>query len=171
MRKTEIVCTREMSQVRRPHLAVLLVAVAANGCYVPLYALAPAAVPAVAGVGVVGHLAAPPGERSPFAAAMFGVFPGFGAGHCYAGDPKTGAFVFGAQLLGMVVVMSAVLPIEGEVFSDGDMVRETVGWIGVGLYLGGWAYDILHAPVVARRRNRGLQGFVSPAGGGVAVRF
>ncbi len=169
MRKTKIVCTLETSQVRRPHLAVLLVAVAASGCGLRLFDIAPALVPVVAGVGVVSHLAVPPGERSPLAAAMLGVLPGWGAGHCYAGDRKTGALLFGAQLVGMVGLMSAAL-YEGEI-GAGDWARNAVGGIGVGLYFGGWAYDILQAPVVARRRNRRLSGFVTPAGGGVAVRF
>ena len=156
-----------MRSLRRVPPMLILLGLAANGCFTPLYALAPAAVPAVAGAGVV---AAPSGERSPLAAAMFGVFPGFGAGHCYAGDRGTGVAVFSAQLVGIAALMSSV-SIHGHADSDGDRARETIGWTGLGLYLGGWAYDILHAPVAARRRNRGLQGFVSPAGGGAAVRF
>ena len=103
-------------------------------------------------------------ERSPAVAGALALWPGFGAGHFYAGSPGRGTAILLGEVAGVLLV---ALPAAGIGNGEGeDLVP-----VGLALFFGGWLYEIIDAPAAARRYNRRAQAFLTPAGGGVALRF
>jgi hypothetical protein len=125
-------------------------------------------------------------EKSPFAAFVLGVLPGFGVGHFYAGDPRTGRALLGMELVGAGMVTIAIgeavfealmeIITLGAYESDPTNNDEMEGLATAGLVIMGccMVYDAFHAPAVAVRRNheaRRLQATVTPLGAAAMLRF
>ncbi len=165
MRKTKIACTlglapeamlggRTVSLLRGRSAASILTAATLAGCLGCRPAGSYAEMPA----SVRGR------ERSPQVAGALAVWPGFGAGHYYAGNPGRGVAVLLGEVAGLLLV---ALPAAGIGNSEGEDLIP----VGVALFFGCWLYEIIDAPAAARRHNRRARAFLTPAGGGVAVRF
>ncbi len=106
-----------------------------------------------------------PAEPEPVLAGFLGAFPGFGAGHFYAGDRRTGFLLFSGEFLGLYMYLE-------DAFDDevGSEIGPS-GSVGLGMFFGLWLYDICHAPVAARRTCLRSQGYLTPQGGGLVMRF
>lgn len=88
-------------------------------------------------------------------------FPGViihGAGHFYAGKPKTGSLLLVGELVGVGCIAAGIVVISLGVFTKvGTLgaadVTEASGlasglmYVGSGLFLGTWVYDVVFAPI------------------------
>jgi hypothetical protein len=97
--------------------------------------------------------------KDPNTAAFYALVPGFfvhGAGHFYAGRSKTGALLFGIEMLsGLSLYLFALsnLP-NGE---PDDTRRAAYVSVAAGLFLGSWYYDIMKSPHAVKEYNEKLR--------------
>ena len=97
--------------------------------------------------------------KSPTAALVIALVPGavvHGAGHFYAGKTKTAIGLFGAEILGGVFVYFGALG--SSLHSDtggegGSNAGPIVLFLGLGLFIGSWIYDIADSPSVIKSQN------------------
>jgi hypothetical protein len=99
------------------------------------------------------------GVRSPNKALLFAVFPGFiahGSGHFYARKPLTGLVLLATEAGGIMLWR------QGGNFmgashggTDGELSQFL---IGMGLFFGSWAYDLICAPHAINKENEKLMG-------------
>jgi len=101
----------------------------------------------------------PAKSKSPATALVIALVPGavvHGAGHFYAGKTKTAIGLFGAEIIGGVLVFFGALgsslqsDTEGE---SGSNAGPIVLFLGLGLLVGSWIYDIAESPAVISRQN------------------
>lgn len=94
-------------------------------------------------------------KRSATAAFLIALVPGsvvHGAGHFYAGKPKTGFVLFGTEIVGIGLFMGGALSgLPGNVREDAG---ETIGFVGFSLFMFSWVYDIIVAPTEAKKHNQ-----------------
>jgi len=119
----------------------------------------------IAGSAPLAFAVAPPTEPDPALAGFLGAVPGFGTGHFYAGDRRTGALLFSGQFLGLYLYLE-------DAFDDeaGSEIGVS-GTVGLSMFFGMWLYDMCHAPIAARRTNMRSRAYLSPEGGGLVMRF
>jgi TM2 domain-containing membrane protein YozV len=105
-------------------------------------------------------------KKSPLIALGIAFFPGIivhGAGHFYAGKPKTGSLLLVGELVGVGCIAAGIVVISLGVFTKvgtlgaADVTEEASGlasglvYVGSGLFLGTWVYDIVFAPISCLR--------------------
>jgi len=104
-------------------------------------------------------------KKSPLIALGIAFFPGViihGAGHFYAGKPKTGSLLLVGELVGVGCIAAGIVVISLGVFTKvGTLgaadVTEASGlasgllYVGSGLFLGTWVYDVVFAPISCLR--------------------
>ena len=97
-------------------------------------------------------------KKSPTAAFLIALVPGsvvHGAGHFYAGKLKTGAFLVGTELAGIgLFYLGAVSGMSENLEDEKD--RGELEWIGFGLFLFSWLYDVIESPSVVNKQNQRL---------------
>ena len=180
----------------RSALLVLMLAVVSFGCVgsgyyntaTPGYGAYTTPAPpggAYSGDGYQSPLPAPPMaqyHKSPVAAGVLGLVPGFGCGHFYAGDTQTGAVLLGLEAAGLAIGAWAIVRGFFEVllvvitlgeYEPSDM--EDIGDAAIAgmVIVGGCIlYDVIHAPIVVGRRNRQAAGWSASVGPlGAVVRY
>ena len=91
--------------------------------------------------------------KNPNTALFYAAVPGFlihGMGHFYATKPVTGTLLLGVEMLGLLfMVRSAFSGFEGA-SKDNEAVDAV---IGVTLFSGSWAYDMIGAPLAVGKEN------------------
>ena len=91
--------------------------------------------------------------KNPNIALLIAIVPGFavhGAGHFYARRPVTAVVLFGVEIIGSMFVFGSAL--EGwDTGSSEHEGRDAV--IGMILFLGSWAYDLIGAPLTISNEN------------------
>ena len=101
--------------------------------------------------------------KDPGKALLYALVPGLvvhGAGHFYAGEKTAGWVLAGGEILGLCLIAYAVgvrtdeKPMESTLNDE----AETIGYFGVGLFVGTWIYDVIGAPVAVQRENREFLG-------------
>jgi len=101
--------------------------------------------------------------KDPGKALFYALVPGLvvhGVGHFYAGDKTAGWVLVGGEVLGLCLIAYAAgarsdyKPLS----SDLDDEAETIGYFGLGLFVGTWIYDVIGAPLAVQRENRELLG-------------
>ncbi len=152
-----------MVSVDKYAVYLALVALAGTACS-KQEQLAGSLVGASLATGAIAHYSAQPGERSPVAAAAFGFFPGFGAGHDYAGRKAARIAISVVQAMGLGLWQATL-------YAESPDEVESLATTGKVLFYGAWLYDIIHAPVAAKRHNQKVRVLLTPAGGGVTIRF
>ena len=105
-------------------------------------------------------------KKSPLIALGIAFFPGViihGAGHFYAGKPKTGSLLLVGKLVGVGCIAAGIVVISLGVFTKvgtlgaADVTEEASGlasgllYVGSGLFLGTWVYDVVFAPISCLR--------------------
>ena len=102
-------------------------------------------------------------QKDPGKALVYALVPGLvvhGAGHFYAGDKTAGWVLAGGEILGLCLiayylgVRNEQKPMESTLNDE----AETIGYFGVGLFVGTWIYDVIGAPVAVQRENREFLG-------------
>jgi TM2 domain-containing membrane protein YozV len=105
-------------------------------------------------------------KKSPLIALGIAFFPGIivhGVGHFYAGKPKTGSLLLIGELVGVGCIAAGIVVISLGVFTKvgtlgaADIMEELSGlasglmYVGSGLFLGTWIYDVVFAPISCLR--------------------
>jgi TM2 domain-containing membrane protein YozV len=105
-------------------------------------------------------------KKSPLIALGIAFFPGViihGAGYFYAGKPKTGSLLLVGELVGVGCIAAGIVVISLGVFTKvgtlgaADVTEESSGlasglmYVGSGLFLGTWVYDVIFAPISCLR--------------------
>ena len=101
--------------------------------------------------------------KDPGKALFYALVPGLvvhGAGHFYAGDKTAGWVLVGGEVLSLCLIAyaSRVRSDYKPLASDLDDETETIGYFGLGLFVGTWIYDVIGAPIAVQRENRELLG-------------
>jgi hypothetical protein len=97
--------------------------------------------------------------KSPIAALVIAVVPGsvvHGAGHFYAGKTGTAIGLFGAEAVGVVLVLGSGISRLDKTESS-DRV-DAIEWVGVAMFFGSWLYDVVESPFVVKNRNDKILG-------------
>jgi hypothetical protein len=91
--------------------------------------------------------------KNPNTALFYAAVPGFlihGMGHFYATKPITGTLLLGVEMLGLLfMVRGAFSGFDG----SSDKGEEVNGIVGVALFIGSWAYDMIGAPLAVGKEN------------------
>lgn len=98
-------------------------------------------------------------KRSATAAFLIALVPGsvvHGAGHFYAGKPKTGFVLMGTEIVGIGLFMvGAISSLPDNVREgDGEGDGETIGFVGFSLFMFSWLYDMINAPLKVKKQNQ-----------------
>ena len=91
-------------------------------------------------------------------AIMLAIFPGFflhGAGHLYAGKPKTALLLFSVEIVGtLLMIRGSVRETAGSKDKDESPILDML--VGSFFYLGSWFYDLIGSPLEVKKRNEEL---------------
>jgi len=98
--------------------------------------------------------------KSPTTAFLIALVPGsvvHGAGHFYAGKPKTGVFLFSMELIGAGLFYLGALSSFGEQSENNSSKDGTVvKFFGFALFVGSWVADVIGAPKAVKKWNNEL---------------
>ena len=95
--------------------------------------------------------------KNPNTALLIAVVPGFvfhGSGHFYARKSLTGLALFATESVGLVLWLQGSNFMGGS--SGGPDSERAKFIIGMGLFFGSWAYDLIGAPLAVTRENEKL---------------
>ncbi|MGB8656949.1 MAG: hypothetical protein WCE90_04080 [Candidatus Zixiibacteriota bacterium] len=109
----------------------------------------------------------PTERKNPYLALALAAIPGFGyhgVGHWYAGETNTAMAIFGAECVGMALIGLAMGDISPEKYDQmteeekdrDDRRRDECALAGGIIFLGSWVFDMVDAPLAAKRHNRKL---------------
>ncbi|MDH4222977.1 MAG: hypothetical protein OEV55_05485 [candidate division Zixibacteria bacterium] len=99
--------------------------------------------------------------KDPREALFYAILPGFivhGAGHFYAGKPKTGAFLVVGEVIGAGLIFLAGLASMPDNNTSSSGGVDAIAFIGVSLFAVTWLYDIVESPFVVKRNNQRILG-------------
>ena len=105
--------------------------------------------------------------KNPAIAFMCAAVPGFifrGAGHMYAGHKRTGYWLLAINTVALIELSAVVSNGVGCIEGCPDRVEsqiETLGIIGLTVFLGTWAYDLIGAPYKCHRDNERKKGAIA----------
>lgn len=95
--------------------------------------------------------------RSPNKALLIAFFPGFiahGSGHFYARRSLTGLALFATESVGLVLWLRGSNFMGGS--AGGPDAEQAQFIIGMALFFGSWAYDLIGAPLTVEKENEKL---------------